>query len=101
MEKEQLLNVGYDMIYLASCALHTQIPSQEMIERMDLSAVYKLAKNHSMQAITSVAIDSFVKANPDFSFGISDELIKKCGASMCKIEYYSALKKKSCYLQQG
>ena len=32
---------------------------------------------------------------------LRDELIKKCGASMCKIEYYSALKKKSCYLQQG
>ena len=88
MEKEQLLNVGYDLIYLAACALHGQTPKQEIMAEMSLSAVYTLARRHSMQAITSVAVSSFVKAYPECQLGLADETLKK----WCE-EYSRSLRK--------
>lgn len=56
------------MIYLVSCALHQTAPEKEQIEGLDLTALYKMAKMHSLTAVVSMALeaaDAFSTADPE------------------------------------
>lgn len=57
MEREQLMKTGMDLVYLTRCALRGEPPEAERVEAMDLEAVYKLAKEHSMTAVSCYALE--------------------------------------------
>lgn len=61
MEKTEILSVGRDMIYLASCAFHSRIPEKETLLEMNIARVYKMAKFHSMQSIIYICLANCVK----------------------------------------
>ncbi len=77
MEKDQLFKNGLDMIYLSACALNSAVPSAEKIKKMDLKEVYKLSCRHSMQAVTYIAIESFIAQNTEYRDKISKELLQE------------------------
>ena len=68
---------GYDMIYLAACALHHEIPSAERIASMSLPDVYRFAKHHGMQAITFIGLSLRLSAEPGTAEKIDSELLKE------------------------
>ncbi|MFA9466310.1 MAG: nucleotidyltransferase family protein [Velocimicrobium sp.] len=49
---------GYDMIYLVTCSLHGIIPEQSIVEQMDLTVLYRMAKYHSLTAMIFMALES-------------------------------------------
>ena len=65
MERETLLKNGYDLVYLTACALRGETPEVQRMEAMDLNAVFSLARNHSLSAVSAYAIESFCKANKE------------------------------------
>lgn len=77
MDYNRALKCGIDMIYLASVSLHRADPDKEKILDMDLHAVYKMAKFHSMQAIAYRGIE---------------RAVKKHGADIVEQEIYSRMK---------
>lgn len=70
---------GYDMIYLAACALHGRLPETERLHTMNLADVYQMAKFHAMQAVTFMALDSWRNAGSDITEILSPEVWKKWG----------------------
>ena len=48
---------GFDMIYLAACALQNVIPTDEAMEAMDFEQVYRLAKSQTMTAMTFYGLE--------------------------------------------
>ena len=48
---------GYDVIYLAACALHKAVPSWDRVRGMDLPAVFRMAKFHGMESITCSVLE--------------------------------------------
>lgn len=48
---------GLDLLYLISCALHDATPQTCHVEQMELEAVYRLAKHHTLQAISFSALE--------------------------------------------
>ena len=55
-DMEKLKN-GYDMLYLAACALQDAAPEDAAVRNMDLKAVYRQAKKQMLPAITCYSID--------------------------------------------
>lgn len=53
---------GEDMLYLVSCALHGKAPDNSRVSEMDLEAVYRYAKCHTLAAITYDALELMDKA---------------------------------------
>ena len=75
MEKEALYRVGLDLIYMSSCALCGKAPDRKRLSQMDLAALYKMAKQHSMQAIVYI---SLVKATETYSdLEVDSDLLSK------------------------
>lgn len=56
MQKE-IDQTGEDMLYLITCALHNQIPDKDKVCNMDLAALYRYAKRHTLAAITYDALE--------------------------------------------
>ncbi len=56
-----MLEAGKNVIYLAACALGGVCPNPQAIKEADLSAVFAQAKRHSMQAITYIALETYIK----------------------------------------
>lgn len=50
--------VGFDLIYLTSCALHGKVPSPERIAAMDLDTLYRMAQFHSITALVAFSLES-------------------------------------------
>lgn len=75
MNSEKLLKNGCDMLYLSACAFYSIVPEAEIVEEMNLKEVYILSARHYMQAITYIALESFISHNPDFKDKISKELL--------------------------
>ncbi len=46
-----------DMIYLVRCFIHDTVPDKEKTEKMDLTALYKIAKKHMLTAIVCTALE--------------------------------------------
>ena len=56
MQKE-IDKIGEDMLYLITCALHSQTPDKDKVCGMDLAAVYRYARRHTLAAITYDALE--------------------------------------------
>ena len=56
MQKE-IDKTGEDMLYLITCALHNQTPDKDKVCGMDLAALYRCAKRHTLAAITYDALE--------------------------------------------
>ena len=56
MQKE-IDKTGEDMLYLITCALHSQTPDKDKVCNMDLAALYRYAKCHTLAAITYDALE--------------------------------------------
>ncbi len=66
---------GYDVVYLAACALHQLPPTPQAVEEMDLPMVYKMAVRHSMDAITAMALTDFEEKFGREALHIEDALL--------------------------
>lgn len=67
------VKTGYDMLYLVTCSLHGIVPKQNFVEQMDLSALYRISKKHSLTAIVCMALE----AADVFSVCTSLQLVKQ------------------------
>ena len=56
MQKE-IDKTGEDMLYLITCALHSQTPDKDKVCGMDLAALYRYARRHTLAAITYDALE--------------------------------------------
>ena len=56
MQKE-IDKTGEDMLYLITCALHSQTPDKDKVCGMDLAALYRYARRHTLAAITFDALE--------------------------------------------
>lgn len=56
MQKE-IDKTGEDMLYLITCALHNQTPDKDKVCGMDLTALYRYARRHTLAAITYDALE--------------------------------------------
>ena len=56
MQKE-IDQTGEDMLYLITCALHNQTPDKDKVCGMDLAALYRYARRHTLAAITYDALE--------------------------------------------
>ena len=54
--KKEIDNTGEDMLYLITCALHNQTPDKDKVCGMDLAALYRYARRHTLAAITYDAL---------------------------------------------
>lgn len=77
MNKDKILKNGFDMLYLSACALHSIVPDAEKVYDMDLKEIYLLSSRHFMQAITFIAIESFISQNPEFREKIPNDLFNE------------------------
>lgn len=75
---------GCDMIYLAACALHNEVPSSERIRAMDFPEVYRISKAHTMQAITWMAIELWLAENRNDTDVIAADLREKWAEAKAK-----------------
>ena len=57
MEKPQISQTAWDLIYLLKCALHDRVPDTARVQAMDQQALYKLAKAHSVAAMAAMALE--------------------------------------------
>lgn len=71
---EQLKN-GYDMLYLAVCALQDAVPEDAAVKTMDLKEVYRQAKKQMLPAITCYSIEKWAKHAADAA--INPKLLEK------------------------
>ncbi|MDD3279906.1 MAG: nucleotidyltransferase family protein [Lachnospiraceae bacterium] len=63
----------YDLLYLINCVINDVVPQQQRMEQMDLRAIYKAARFHTLAAITCMALES-----ADAFRGCTDtELVRK------------------------
>ncbi len=59
---------GYDIIYLASCALHGMEPDAARARQMDLGRLYRMCRFHSVTSMICMALegtDAFDSADPE------------------------------------
>ncbi len=64
---------GFDMIYLAACALRKAVPADDVMEAMDFERVYRLAKSQTMAAVTFYGLELWEKAKT----AVAPELFSK------------------------
>ncbi|MBR4961231.1 MAG: nucleotidyltransferase family protein [Clostridia bacterium] len=81
---KQTYKHGYDMIYLAACAIHQEVPAAERIASMSLPDVYRIAKHHGMQAITFSGLELRLASSSDTAEKIPKELLKKWAEDKAK-----------------
>ena len=71
------LKNGLDMLYLAACALHDEIPDKKRISSMDIEGVMSEASRHSMNGVTYLGIRKYLDNTPNADIGVdADTLIK-------------------------
>ena len=86
MEKEQIYKIGLDVIYMSSCALLGKTPDRCRLSEMNFSSLYKMAKQHSMQAIVYLSMIKAMESYPDLE--VDEGLIAKW-----KSDYHAVIKK--------
>ena len=72
---KDILQSGYNLIYLVTCALHGRVPETEVMKQMDLAEVYRMAKFHALTSMSYMALDAYVKANPEEAAGFDAQLL--------------------------
>ena len=75
--KESIFKNGLDMLYLANCALCDMVPQKEVMEVMDLAAVYATAKNQTMAAVAFYGLENWLNSPESESFEVDEDLLKK------------------------
>lgn len=58
MTQHDYKQTAYYLIYLIRCVLHTKVPAQEKVNKIDLSQLYEVAQDHSLIAMTAYALES-------------------------------------------
>lgn len=59
---ETAYKTGFDMIYLAACALQKETPADDVMKAMDFERVYRFAKSQTMAAVTFYGLELWDKA---------------------------------------
>lgn len=59
---ETAYKTGFDMIYLAACALQKETPAEDVMKAMDFERVYRFAKSQTMAAVTFYGLELWDKA---------------------------------------
>lgn len=77
LEKEQWTAAAWDMLYLVQCGMNAIVPDPERIAKMDLEKVYARSKNQSLEALTYMALESLIKANPQSSIPDETQVLPK------------------------
>ena len=49
---------AYNLRYLAACVVNGIAPEKEIVEAMDMAALYKMSRSHSLSALTAAAISA-------------------------------------------
>lgn len=62
---------AWDMLYLVQCSVNGLVPDLERVAKMDLAKVYARSKSQSLEAMTYMALESLMEAQP--SAKLSDE----------------------------
>lgn len=75
--RESAMKNGLDMLYLANCALLDLAPQKEIMAAMDLVAVYAVAKNQTMAAVTYYGLENWLNSPDSEGFEIDADLLKK------------------------
>lgn len=65
MERIELIKSGKDLIYLIYCAVEGKKADTSMLDMMDLEMVYKMAKKHSLVAMSFLPIENVAFDNRD------------------------------------
>ncbi len=58
MNQEELQKARQDLIYLVACAVKEIKPDPKLVKAMDLSAVFSLAKSHSLSGAAAFAVEA-------------------------------------------
>lgn len=76
-----------DVIYLASCAVNETMPDPERVAAMDLDAVYRLARGHSLAATLAPALETAGMQNKRFAKALQRSVMKNVtmDAEMCVV----------------
>ena len=77
MGSEDLFVSTKSLLYLVSCALNGVVPNKEAIESFDLERTYRLAKFHTLEAVSYSALEGFLSANPNSSLNLSEKTLKQ------------------------
>ena len=56
MTQNEMLQAGYDMIYLINCMVNKRKPDQERLNRMDMAGIYKVSSFHNLAAVVYKSI---------------------------------------------
>lgn len=62
---------AWDMLYLVQCSVNGLVPDLERVAKMDLAKVYARSKSQSLEAMTYMALENLMEAQP--SAKLSDE----------------------------
>ncbi len=71
-----------DLIYLVSCAVNGVTPDAERIARMDLDAIYKLARRHMLAATVSPALKAAGVQDKRFAEALEHSALKSSTMDM-------------------
>lgn len=72
MQKE-IDKTGEDMLYLITCALHSKTPDKDKVCNMDLAALYRYAKRHTLAAITYDALELLGESTGDGLYALAKD----------------------------
>ena len=72
MQKE-IDKTGEDMLYLITCALHNQTPDKDKVCGMDLTALYRYARRHTLAAITYDALELLGESTGDGLYALAKD----------------------------
>lgn len=64
LENDQWVAAAWDMLYLIRCGINSIVPDVERVAKMDLEKVYARSKSQSLEALTYMALESLMQANP-------------------------------------
>ncbi|MDO5147511.1 MAG: nucleotidyltransferase family protein [Eubacteriales bacterium] len=72
MQKE-IDKTGADMLYLITCALHSQTPYKDKVCGMDIATLYRYAKRHTLAAITYDALELLGESTGDGLYALAKD----------------------------
>lgn len=85
MEHENRLKNGLDMLYLAACALHGEIPDVKRVAAMDIHGVMSEATRHSMNGVAYLGIQAYRENLPNAPIGADAETVDGWKAGYARI----------------
>lgn len=71
---ETLWNIGGNLLYLTACGLQGKTPSADRMATMDLRQTYRMAKMHSMRAVSYYGLQAWITSSGQVSAEAEDVL---------------------------